>query len=118
MIDDPSRAQVSPRRNTPAGRSMSFLYGAGLFGSMIQTDPPAAPGNATAASCFPSADQARNPFEIVGAIGPSSGLASIGCPSGRINRANAPILPPRGSTYAMTFPRDQAGAVAAAGVGS
>ena len=82
MIDDPSRAQVSPRTNSPAGRSMSFLYGAGLFGSMIQMDPAMAPGNAAAASRFPSGDQARDPFAMRGAFGPSSGLASTRCTVG------------------------------------
>src|SRR5690242_12920273 len=118
MNDDPSGVQVRPRRNTPAGRSITFLYGVGLLGSTIQTEPAAAPDRVTAARRFASGDQTTNPLPIRAASGPSSRLELTALPSGRISCTNAPAPPPRGSTNAITSSRDHEGALAAAGVGS
>src|ERR1051326_6287244 len=118
MNDEPSSAQVRPRRKTPTRRSTTFLYGTGLFGSTIQTEPAAAPDSVTAATRFASGDQTTNPLPIRAASGPSSRLELTALPSGRISCTNAPAPPPRGSTNAITSLRDHDGALAAAGVGS
>src|SRR4029453_12182640 len=107
-----------PRTKTPAGKFMTFLYGTGLLGSMIQTEPTPAPVRDVAANRLLSGDQTIDPFAICGEPGLSSGLEATRCPSGLISCAKAPMAPPLGSMNAITSSRDHEGPVAAAGVGS
>src|SRR5436190_8313663 len=114
--DEPSRVHDIPRTWAPAVKSSSFRKAVTPSDSTIQIDPENAPGSDTAAKRRPSGDHDTNPL-LRFSLSSTSSLSWITLPSELTNFRNAPIVPPRGSMYAITSSRgDHAGVVAAAAV--